>query len=99
MPLGVRLSFLPPIFLFKPATHNRVHGFESHCLRHIKNMLYLRYKTIRLNRRPGLFIAKIGEYCPGHIGDPKNNKPGGFKRFKRWEKLPVKAWKLYWRKK
>lgn len=64
-------------------------------------MLYLRYKTTRFSipRRPGLFIPKIGEYSPGHIGDPKNNRPGGFRRFQRWQKLPIKAWKLYWRPK
>ena len=51
----------------------------------------------RLQSRPGRWLPKIGEYAPGHIGDPKNDKPGGFNRFDKWQKLPVAAWKLYWR--
>lgn len=62
-------------------------------------MNYWRYHNTprRLATRPGRWLPKIGEYAPGHIGDPKNDKPGGFMRFDRWQKLPVRAWKLYWR--
>ena len=51
----------------------------------------------KLQSRPGIWRPRIGAYAPGHIGDPKNGTPGGFMRFDRWQKLPVRAWKLYWR--
>lgn len=49
------------------------------------------------HRYPHRWRPKLSTYSPGHIGDRKNDKPGGFNRFDRWQKLPVSAWKLYWR--
>lgn len=62
-------------------------------------MLYLNFWNTprRLISRPGIWRPKIGAQAPGWAGDPANNRPGGFKRFDRWQKLPLKAWKLYWR--
>lgn len=61
--------------------------------------LYMNYRNLprRVVERPGKFRLK-GSPAPGHVGDPKNKKPGGFRRFERWYKRPLRAWKLYWRR-
>lgn len=47
--------------------------------------------------RNGKWYPVIGEYAPGHINDPANLRSGGFKRFMRWQRFPITAWRLYWR--
>ena len=65
------------------------------------SMLYMRFWNTprRLIDRPGIWRPKLSTYAPGHVGDPKNRRPGGLRRFERWQRLPVAAWKLYWRSK
>lgn len=66
-------------------------------------MYYSRYWNRRLNKlyrgqtkwKP--WEPKTSAPVPGHKFDPKNKQVGGFKRFERFHKLPVAAWKLYWR--
>lgn len=62
---------------------------------------YFRYMNRReklyVTNRPTHWEPKRGAACPGHNFDPKNKKPGGYRRFDRWYDRPVKAKKLYWR--
>ena len=46
---------------------------------------------------PARWLPILGCPTPGHIGDPRNDKPGGYRRFERWVNRPLRACKLYWR--
>ena len=58
---------------------------------------YSRYMNRREKLHTTHWKPKRSAACPGHKFDPKNKKPGGYRRFARWYDHPVKAKKLYWR--
>jgi hypothetical protein len=56
---------------------------------------YRRFWNSRERTHPLHWFPPIGAPCPGNIYD---TKPYGFRRFERYYRLPVRAWKLYWRR-
>lgn len=62
---------------------------------------YFRYMNrpskLYVTNRPTYWEPKLGACTPGHKFDPKNKKPGGYRRFERWYDRPLAARKLYWR--
>lgn len=60
---------------------------------------YFRYmnRQEKLRDHPFRWTRKDHACVPGNVSDQRPHHFNNSRRFDKWHKLPVAAWKLYWR--